>query len=117
GTVFKLTPSGSGYTESVLHSFTGGTDGDNPWAGLTFGRNGVLYGTTTAGGEKRRHEGGTVFKLTPSGSGYTESVLHSFGHAYPYGSLILDKEGALYGTASLSGRQNQPGGSVFKVTP
>jgi uncharacterized repeat protein (TIGR03803 family) len=91
GTVFKVTPSGSGYAESVLHSFTGGTDGDNPGAGLTFGKTGVLYGTTTAGGQKHPAEGGTVFKLTPSGSGYTESVLHSFGHAYPYGGLIPDK--------------------------
>ena len=117
GTVFKLTPSGSGYTESVLHSFTGGADGDNPGAGLTFGRNGVLYGTTTAGGQKRPAGRGTVFKLTPSGSGYTERVLHSFGHANPYASLILDKEGALYGTASSSGRQDSGDGSAFKVTP
>ncbi len=117
GTVFKLTPSGSGYTESVLHSFTGGTDGGNPWAGLTFGRNDVLYGTTTTvGGQKRPVDGGTVFKLTPSGSGYNESVLHSLGHAAPQGSLILDKEGALYGTVSSSGRQDGDG-YVFKVTP
>jgi uncharacterized repeat protein (TIGR03803 family) len=117
GTVFKLTPSGSGYTESVLHSFTGGTDGAGPWAGLTFGRNGVLYGTTTTvGGQKRPVEGGRVFQLTPSGSGYNESVLHSLGHADPQGSLILDKEGALYGTVSSSGRQDGDG-YVFKVTP
>ena len=60
--------------------------------------------------------GGKVFKLTPSGSGYNESVLHSLGHAGPQGGLILDKEGALYGTVSSSGRQDGDG-YVFKVTP
>ncbi len=84
GTVFKLTPSGSGYTETVLHSFQAGNDGAIPVATLIAdGR--ALYGTTQFGGGTTACKSasgtpgcGTVFKLTPSGSGYTESILYSF---------------------------------------
>ena len=77
GTVFKLTPSPSGYTESVLHSFTGRrSDGADPMAGLTFGQDGALYGTTSSA--DRDNGCGTVFKLTPAGSGYTESTVYKF---------------------------------------
>ncbi len=58
GTVFSLTTDGH---ETVLHSFTGGTDGADPVAGLTV-FHGTLYGTTSAGGS---HNKGTVFALTP----------------------------------------------------
>jgi len=58
-------------TETVLHSFAGGSDGGNPAAGLT-NVGGVLYGTTTGGAGNS----GTVFKITTSG---TETVLHTFG--------------------------------------
>ena len=64
GTVFKLTPPrapGGAWTESVLHSFTGGSDGAHPYAGLIFDRAGALYGTTEGGGA---YGYGTVFKLT-----------------------------------------------------
>ena len=47
GTVFELTPTrGGGWTETVLHSFGNGTDGDVPYAGLIFDAAGNLYGTT-----------------------------------------------------------------------
>ena len=58
GTVFSITTSGK---ENVLHSFAGGSDGDNPGAGL-IDVNGTLYGTTSDGGA---HRDGTVFALTP----------------------------------------------------
>ena len=74
GTVYRLTPSGSGYTETILYSFTGGSDGKNPGAGV-IDVNGSLYGTSGGGGA---YNYGTVFKLTPSGSGYAESTLYSF---------------------------------------
>jgi uncharacterized repeat protein (TIGR03803 family) len=62
GTVFKLTPAtGGGWTETVLHSFAGGTDGANP-SGLTLSSSGELYGTTLSGGT---YNGGTVFKIVP----------------------------------------------------
>jgi uncharacterized repeat protein (TIGR03803 family) len=111
GTVFKLTPSGSGYTESVVYSFQGGSDGAYPSAGV-IDEGGALYGTTPGGGGAGD---GTVFKLTPSGSGYTESVLYSFqggsDGASPYAG-VTSKAGALYGTTFYGGLGN---GTVFKL--
>ncbi|HET6276624.1 MAG TPA: choice-of-anchor tandem repeat GloVer-containing protein [Candidatus Cybelea sp.] len=106
GTVFKLTPSGSGYTERVLYSFcrrAGCEDGAAPAAGLVMDKSGVLYGTTPSGGNGNH---GVVFNLTPSGPRYTQHVLYRFckssggcaDGAFPQAALILDQQGALYGT-------------------
>lgn len=65
GTVFSLTPptsTGGAWTETVLHSFSGGNDGAHPTASLAVGRDGLLYGTTSAGGSGKF---GTVFSLKP----------------------------------------------------
>jgi uncharacterized repeat protein (TIGR03803 family) len=63
GTVFKLTPTQHGaWTKTTLHDFTGGSDGSGPGAGLIFGRQGILYGTTVHGGSSVN---GTVFKVAP----------------------------------------------------
>ncbi len=69
GTVFKITPAG---VETVLYSFTGGSDGWEPFAGLIQATDGNFYGTTTYGGSSNM---GTVFKITPAG---VETVLYSF---------------------------------------
>jgi uncharacterized repeat protein (TIGR03803 family) len=118
GTVFKLTPSALGYTESVLYSFTGSPDGSAPYGNLVFDKNGALHGTTRGGGVPSC-DCGTIFKLTRSGSGYAESVMHSFSGntdgASPYAGLIIDKQGALYGTASSGGSAGN--GTVFELTP
>lgn len=117
GTVFKLTPIGSRYAESVLYDFRGGKDGAQPVAGLLGGAGGPLYGTTESGGAKGY---GTVFKLAPSGSGYSESVLYTFKGGKdgerPMSTLIVDKNGALYGTTS-SGGGASINGTVFKLAP
>jgi uncharacterized repeat protein (TIGR03803 family) len=63
-------------TETVLHAFTGGTDGSQPAAGLIADSAGNLYGTTAGGGIDASRGGGVVFKLSPSG---TETVLHTYG--------------------------------------
>jgi uncharacterized repeat protein (TIGR03803 family) len=123
GVVYKLTPSGSGYTQSVLHAFQGSpTDGGLGFAGLLADKSGALYGTTFFGGvghPARAFNRGAVYKLTPSGSGYTESVLYSFQDPpdgrYPIGTLIADKTGALYGATGYGGVRNN--GIVFKLTP
>ncbi|HTV34548.1 MAG TPA: choice-of-anchor tandem repeat GloVer-containing protein, partial [Methylocella sp.] len=125
GTVFKLTPPDKGqtaWTETVLYSFKGGSDGINPYAGLIADKDGALYGTTYFGGTGGY---GTVFKLTPPAKGqtaWTPAVLYSFkgsDGAYPYAGLIADKEGALYGTTFQGGAGGcQNGcGTVFKLTP
>ncbi len=118
GVVFRLAPSsnGDGWTESVLYTFTGGNDGGGPNGGLIFDDAGKLYGTTRAGGPS---SGGTVFELTPSKEGsWTETVLNSFsgnGGDGPWGRLIFDKDGNLYGTTLREGPNL--GGTVFRLKP
>jgi uncharacterized repeat protein (TIGR03803 family) len=118
GTVFKLAPgSGGGWTESALYSFQGGSDGEEPEAGLIFDSAWNLYGTTASGGANRV---GTVFQLAPSsGGGWRETVLHSFGAvgdgSYLYNAVVLDSAGNLYGTTSAGGKSGA--GLVFELTP
>jgi uncharacterized repeat protein (TIGR03803 family) len=135
GTVFKLAPpakSGGTWTETVLYSFTGGTDGANPWAGLVQDAQGNLYGTAYAGGNNLGYcdDGGcgTVFKLAPpaqSGDTWTVTVLYNFtgspdDGANPYtGSLVQDAQGNLYGTTLLGGNTacESGCGTVFTLAP
>jgi uncharacterized repeat protein (TIGR03803 family) len=110
GTVFKLTLAGK---ETVLYSFTGGTDGGNPTTRLLRDKKGNLYGTTYYGGTANS---GVVFKLDAT---HKQSVLHSFNYStdggYPIARLIKDGAGNLYGTASAGGASDH--GTVFKITP
>ena len=126
GTVFKLTPGTSGYTERVIHSFSG-KDGAYPGAGLIADASGALYGTTEYGGALTRRlcrSGfgcGVIFKLTPSQSGYVETVLHVFrwrNSSFPQGasptaSLSMDANGNLYGTTSEGGKKGTCCGTAF----
>lgn len=116
GTVFELTPGGDGeWTEKVLHNFTN-TDGAEPYASVIFDGAGDLYGTTVYGGT---YSEGTVFELKPEHDGnWTEHVLHSFkepgaGGAFPYGGLIGDANGNLYGTTTWGGVYSE--GTVFEL--
>jgi uncharacterized repeat protein (TIGR03803 family) len=118
GTVFELSPNSDGtWTENVLYSFTGGSDGSSPMAGVIFDSIGNLYGTTVWGGN---NGSGTVFTLTPnSGGGWTESVIYSFtGGSDGYqvvGGVIFDAAGNLYGTATEGGASGN--GVVYELTP
>ena len=103
GVVFKLTPTASGYSESVIYNFQGGTDGANPVYGVVIDASGNLYGTTSAGGSKKCPGGGcgVAYKLTLTPSGYVESVIHRFtgtDGAYPDATPIIDSAGNLFGT-------------------
>ena len=108
GTVFKLDPAG---TETVLHSFGSSPDGELPVGILLRDAQGSLYGVTVAGGA---HHAGTVFTVDPTGK---ETVLYSFrGGADgfgPYGGLVMDAQGILYGTTNTGGTFDQ--GTVFKL--
>jgi uncharacterized repeat protein (TIGR03803 family) len=115
GVVYDLTPpvapSGA-WVYSIIYSFLGGADGCHPWwAGVIFGKNGVLYGTTSYGGGSGNsgYGWGTVFELTPPaspGGAWSEAVLYSFtGGAdggYPQANLLYTG-GVLYGTAYTGG--------------
>jgi uncharacterized repeat protein (TIGR03803 family) len=166
GTVFQLTPSGSGWTESVIHAFTSLDDGAYP-EGLTFDGSGNLYGIATgsllfnSGGAAYEmmpsgggwdfnvlsqfpaytspwatptlHNGnlygptltggtygaGSIFQLSPGGSNWTLTTLYNFmgpndGNG-PYGSVLVDTAGNVYGTASGGGQYSE--GVVFEITP
>jgi uncharacterized repeat protein (TIGR03803 family) len=96
GEIFKVSPSGDW---TVLHKFTGGDDGDTPWAGLTIGPDGNLYGTTSGGGALGQ---GVIFRVTLDG---VFSVVHGFtggtDGARPSSSELLSAtDGNLYGTTS-----------------
>jgi uncharacterized protein YceK len=142
GTVFELIPPaarGDSWTEKVLYSFKGGSDGSSPQGALIIDAKGNLYGTTTFGGGSQDcstgiagyYPGcGTVFELSPpstSGGDWTETILHVFqGGAAdggePWGALIADLKGNLYGTTYVGGGGYCDGyasgcGSVFELSP
>ncbi len=115
GAVYRLSRSGSGWTETLIYSFTGGADGSGPIGGLVFDSAGNLYGTTSGGGSGG---GGTVFELSPAGGGaWNFTLLYSLPGANfngPYDSLSFDAAGNLYGTTYGNGAYSY--GNVFKLT-
>jgi uncharacterized repeat protein (TIGR03803 family) len=120
GTVFELSPNGSGgWTETVLYKFCSAqncADGANPtYSYVTFDSRGNLYGTAYAGGANGY---GVVFELSPAQSGWTETVLYSFANspdgANPVNGLLMDTAGNLYGTTFAGGITGN--GTVFEMT-
>jgi uncharacterized repeat protein (TIGR03803 family) len=116
GTVFELSPGSNGtWTETILHNFTGGKDGENPYAELIWDKAGNLYSNTYGGGT---HGKGTVFELSPSGNGWVKTVLYNFdgkdGNG-PLAGMIFDASGNLYGTTGRGGSANK--GLVFQLSP
>jgi len=118
GVVYSLTMQGKKWTENLLWSFSGGSDGAYPVGTLTPGTNGVLYGVTQGGFLGK----GTVFALAPPSSGakrWTKTVLYVFAGGAdgwgPQGSVALGSGGALYGTTYAGGSGNF--GTVFQLTP
>jgi uncharacterized repeat protein (TIGR03803 family) len=102
GTVFKVDVTG---TETVLHSFAGGSsDGADPKAGVILDPAGNLYGATFRGGSAGK---GTVFELDTTN---TETILHNFtgrsDGGNPFGGLVRDQDGTLYGTAEFGGTRS-----------
>jgi uncharacterized repeat protein (TIGR03803 family) len=121
GVVFELSPDGTGgWTQTVLYTFTGGTDGSFP-ASLSLDSAGNLYGVTFSGGNLTNKDCspygcGVVFELSPSSSGWTETVLHAFhsGDGTRPSFLMRNTSGNFYGTTLLGGSSNA--GTVFKLT-
>jgi uncharacterized repeat protein (TIGR03803 family) len=112
GVVYKLD---TAHQFTVLYSFTGGSDGAYPFAGVILDSEGNLYGTTAYGGSAFGHSGnGVVYELATTGQ---LTVLHTFtgepDGAYPYAGVISDSQGNLYGTTYFGGTANA--GVVYKV--
>ncbi len=109
GTVFKLDQNGN---KTLLHSFTGNSDGAFASA-LSLDTAGNLYGTTQLGGDPTC-ACGTVFKMYPNGG---ETVLYTFtggaDGSSPLGNLAHDAAGNLYGTTNLGGASGY--GTVYKL--
>ena len=108
GTVFELSPTSGGWTEQVLYSFTGRSDGGYPNS-LVLGHDGNLYGTAFIGGiyacAYTNSWCGVAFQLVPSGGGWTENVIYTFTGSYtdgeePFG-LIESSQGTLYGLSAF----------------
>ena len=126
GIVYELSPvSGGTWTEKIIHTFIGGTDGRFPEVGLIFDKKGNLYGTAYQGGTGGMCGGlgcGVVFELSPkSGGGWSEKILHTFkggttDGANPLASLVMDSAGNLYGTTATGGAHSNAG-TAFKLTP
>ncbi len=115
GTLFRLAPDG---TLTVLHTFTGGTDGQNISSELTLDSTGNLYGVTAFGGNLNCQAPlgcGAVFRITPTGA---KTVLHVFKTASegagPSGTLTLDNAGNIYGTTTSGGNSDNDG-VLFKL--
>jgi hypothetical protein len=110
GTVYSLAPPsspGGAWTETILHSFAGGSDGATPTAAVVVGSAGVLFSTTYGGGSS---DAGTVFALSPPatpGGTWTETILYNFtggsDGGNPEGGVIIGAGGVLYGTTYAGG--------------
>ena len=120
GIVYELTPSGSGWSESILYNFLGGADGNGPGS-ITLDGAGNIYGTTTSGGNQECHNQvgcGTIYELTPSGSGWTKTILHVFEQATEGGDpgpVARDSAGNLFGLTSTGAAGN--GGTIWELSP
>jgi uncharacterized repeat protein (TIGR03803 family) len=126
GTIFQVTPAG---VHTVLYNFTGGTDGGEPYKGVTLDAQGNLYGTAVTGGGGSCEGGcGVVFKLMNSGGTWTQSVVHTFlgsDGSGPGSPVAIDTHGNIYGTTPTGGvngmgvvyelKQNGTGGWAFGV--
>lgn len=127
GTVYKLQPPSTichsvlcPWTETTIHTFTGGTDGKRPWGGLTFDSAGNIYGTTQSGGNGTYCGDagcGVVYEVSPSGRDWNERLLYTFiGGPYgdgPQEGVVFDSAGNFYGTCMRPAQF----GSVFELMP
>ena len=114
GLVFELSQANGKWTYHVLHVFTG-PDGSVPIGKLYIDAQGNLYGVAGAGGASNC---GVVYELSPTGSGWKYTLLHSLSPAdgcFPLGGVILGKDGNFYGGANSGGANNA--GTVFEMTP
>lgn len=109
GVLYQLTPQQNQWTENAL------TTQLSPYSGPIMDSAGNLYGTNDVGGA---YNGGTLYELVHSGSGWTLNTLVNFGNGNgttPVGGLVMDAQGNIFGTTSRGGQNN--GGTAFELSP
>jgi uncharacterized repeat protein (TIGR03803 family) len=115
GTIFELSPSGSTWKETILHEFENGTDGGVPYAGLVADKAGNFFGAATEG--DGGSAGGTVFELTPSGSGWNFSLVYTltgWNISGTFRDVLLDSKDDIYATTHCDGANSA--GTVYELT-
>jgi len=135
GMVFKLLKRNGSWVYLPIYSFRGGNDGAYPYAGVTIGPDGNLYGTTSSGGQGAPAcpgGCGTVYKLTPPANvcqrvscPWNETVIYNFfqsgvGLGDPWAGVIFDRSGNIYGTTTQGGTGGCPNpgcGAVYELIP
>lgn len=143
GVVFKLSPPSGAkkiWTEAVLHNFGTGNDGQFPRFGLVIGKTGNLFGTTSEGGggtsacpadsaNNIAAGCGVVFRLSQNSAtgAWSETILDAFAGqphhpAAPYGALLIDQAGNIYGTSYAGGAHPDSfiptgQGTVYRLAP
>jgi len=114
GVVYEVTRSGRRWSEHVIHAFTGGKDGGVGSLGLLLLQGSALYGVSELGGA---HGAGTIFKISGANKQWTLTTLYAFkgapDAAFPYGGLVADTSGNLFGTTYYGGTSGQ--GTVFEL--
>lgn len=119
GVVYELAPRANGtYAFKVIDSFDAVAGGVRSQSRLLMEEEGILYGTTTAGGSS---DMGTVFRIARQrGGGWLRTIVHSFSGGasdgkYPFGGVVFGPDGALYGTTQAGGRQFGDRGTVYRL--
>lgn len=120
GVVFELSPGPGGWTETILHNFTGEQDGAEPYGGVTLDPAGNVYGTAVTGGSGGCEGGcGVLYELTQSGGVWNETVIHAFtggaDGSGPGGGPTIDADGNVFGTAPTGGAFGM--GVVYEASP
>ena len=116
GAVYELVNNGGAYSEETLYSFTDGSDGASPQAGVTLDARGDIFGTTQGDGTTTL---GFVFELVNSSGTYTETTLHAFSNANndgkaPESAVVMDANGNLFGTTEYGGGSANDG-TVYEL--
>jgi uncharacterized repeat protein (TIGR03803 family) len=101
GVVYKLSPAGGSWTETVLYSFAGGTEGGEPYGGVILDAAGNLYGGNSAG----------VYELTPSGGGWSEQLIYENG-GMGFNELTMDAAGNIFGVSLTTAFELSRNGSA-----
>ena len=116
GNVFQLAPSGTAWTENILHQFELLSDGGIPYAGIVLDHAGNLYGATTDGGGGGSIGGGTIFEMSQSDGAWTFTVIYSlpgWGISGSFRNLLVGSN-KIYATTHCDGANNA--GTIYELT-